>query len=456
MLSRALALGGLLAAVTVSAVLVLGSGTSYTVHALFTDASQLVKGDQVEVAGTPVGSVSSLALSSDGRAEVTLTIDAHDLIPLHRGVQATVRVQSLSGIANRYIELLLPSAGTPEIPNGGTLPATDTHSAVDLDEVLDSLDSPTRAALASFVRGSGAQYMGQSKAANLGWLYLDPAVSTTDQLLAELDRDTPMLERFVVASAQEAADITAQPDRLGGLVDNLSSAMHAIAVRQSQLADALHTLPPFMRQANTTFVNLRATLDRLTPLVNASKPLAPKLSPYFGALRTLAHNARPTLADLAAIIRRSGPNNDLIDVFNSSIPVRNIAVGPVRADGARRPGAFPASAQSINASIPELAFARPYTVDLTGWFSDFGHSGVQDALGGAARVLSDFNAFAVQGGTFEPIPPSLRQQVFQAIAGIGMNNRCPGSDERSFPGSPLPWKPYPGYPCDPADRAMGK
>ena len=32
-----------------------------------------------------------------------------------------------------------------------------------------------------------------------------------------------------------------------------------------------------MRLANTTFVNLRSALDDVTPLVDASKPVAPKL-----------------------------------------------------------------------------------------------------------------------------------------------------------------------------------
>ena len=49
---------------------------------------------------------------------------------------------------------------------------------------------------------------------------------------------------------------------------------------RSALADAISQLPDFMRRANTTFVNLRATLDDLTPLVNESKPVAKKLRPF--------------------------------------------------------------------------------------------------------------------------------------------------------------------------------
>ena len=61
-----------------------------------------------------------------------------------------------------------------------------------------------------------------------------------------------------------------------------------------------------MRQANTTFVNLRATLDDLDPLVNASKPVADKLGPFFHTFRSAAHDAVPTITDLQKTIRRPG------------------------------------------------------------------------------------------------------------------------------------------------------
>ena len=48
-----------------------------------------------------------------------------------------------------------------------------------------------------------------------------------------------------------------------------------------------------MRQANTTFVNLRSALDDVDPLVNASKPVAKKLKPFLDQVQPLARDARP-------------------------------------------------------------------------------------------------------------------------------------------------------------------
>src|SRR5206468_1067923 len=149
---------------------------------------------------------------------------------------------------------------------------------------------------------------------------------------------------------------------------------------------AISLLPPFMRRADTTFVNLRATLDDLKPLVDESKPVAPKLRALLAQLRPLTHEARPTLHDLVRLINLPGANNDLIEATKTNVPVRDIAVGPVQRNGALREGALPATTKALQDSVPELAFARPYAVDLTGWFDDYSNSGVYDAVGGESRA----------------------------------------------------------------------
>jgi phospholipid/cholesterol/gamma-HCH transport system substrate-binding protein len=205
-----------------------------------------------------------------------------------------------------------------------------------------------------------------------------------------------------------------------------------------------------MRRANSTFVNLRATLDDLKPLVDESKPVAKKLRPFLRQLRPLALDARPTVRDLSQLVRKAGPNNDLIDLNNSTPPVRDIAVGPVNANGKQREGAFPASTKALASSTPELENARPYSVDLTGWFSDFSTPGVYDALGAASNAGLYINAAANIDGTLKLLPPELRPQGFGGAAVTGQNDRCPGTAERN-----QSFKPPAGFPCDPSQVPPG-
>ena len=166
---RAVALAALVIAVIVTAVVLTGGGEPYTVTARFQNASQLVKGDLVQVAGKPVGEVADIDLTPDGQAEVTMSIDdAH--APLRRGTRAIVRQASLSGIANRYVDLTLPADRAPAIPDGGVIEQDGTASAVDLDQIFNTFDPDTRKDLQAVFKGSAKQYKGQGQAMNEGLL----------------------------------------------------------------------------------------------------------------------------------------------------------------------------------------------------------------------------------------------------------------------------------------------
>jgi len=451
MIGRVVALAAVvIGAAAIVYVLARGSGTDYTIHAQFSTASQIVKGNLVQVSGTPIGKVQSINLTDDGQAELTMHITKEGFAPLHEGTRATIRQASLSGVANRYVDLELAPNSNPPLDEGSTIRSADTTSTVDLDQIFNTLDPKTRKALGGVVRGFADQYEDQGETANKGWLYLNPSLAASSRLFQELNRDTPTLERFVVSSSKLVTDIAVRRDDLAGVIRNLNTTFGAIGRRKESLARALNLLPPFMRRAISTFVNLRATLDDLKPLVDESKPVTPKLRRLLAELRPLTRDARPTLRDLSRLIRSPGGDNDLIEATKSTVPLRDIAVGPVERNGKQREGALPASVSALRESVPELAYARPYAVDLTGWFDDFGHSGVYDALGGESRAAPHVSAFVVANGVLQPIPPDLRQAVFGQTAVLNQRNRCPGAADHG-----TIWKPTPDYNCDPNQKLPG-
>ena len=76
----------------------------------------------------------------------------------------------------------------------------------------------------------------------------------------------------------------------------------ALGSQKDALAESVERLPPFLRRANTTFVNLRAALDDVDPLVDAAKPVARRLGPFLDqarafAARRRADRARPLAHD---------------------------------------------------------------------------------------------------------------------------------------------------------------
>jgi phospholipid/cholesterol/gamma-HCH transport system substrate-binding protein len=448
--SRAIAAAGLVVAVVVVAVLLLTGGSSYTVKATFLNASQIVNGNLVQVSGVSVGKVTDLQLTGNGQAQLTLQITDHRYVPLRRGTRFVVRQASLSGQANRYIDLQLPpgdAGSTGTWGNGAVIPASDTASAVDLDQLLNTFTPSTRVGLQRVIRGSASQYAGEGQVARVGWQYLNPFVASSAALFAELDRDTPKLRRFVVQSGSLVHNIAQRRNDLANLVGNLGATTAALARPPGALGRAVAQLPGFMRQANTTFVNLRSTLDTLKPLVDESKPVARKLQPFLATLRPFARDAAPTVRDLAEIVRRPGPANDLTDLLALTPPLAKVTVGKVHVDGKLREGSFPSTARALSGATPLLAFARPYTVDLTGWFDDFSHSGVYDALGGSSRASPVFAGLG---------PASGRLASFLSTAAIHQFDRCPGSAARPAADGSNPYKPTADYPCNPSQVPPGK
>jgi phospholipid/cholesterol/gamma-HCH transport system substrate-binding protein len=327
----------LVVAIVVALLLLRSPGGDYKVKARFQNAAQLVKGNLVQTGGAPIGTVKTIDLTPDGQAEVTMQIKG-DYTPLRRGTLATIRQASLSGVANRYIDLRMAPHGAAKIPNGGVIGQDSTTTAVDLDELFNTFDPGTRKALSGVIRGSAAQVKGQGKQFNEGIAYLNPSLAASSTLFRELNRDTPLLERFVVSSSQLVTNIADRKDDLAGLVDDLATTTTAIGNQEAALAESIGRLPGFERRANTTFVNLRAALDDLDPLVNDSKPVAKKLRPFLAELRPLAHDARPTLNDLSKIIKRPGAANDLIELTGLQVPLRDVTTRKVQAQrqGARR------------------------------------------------------------------------------------------------------------------------
>jgi len=440
-IARGAVLGALLAVVAVLAIILLSGGGGAEYKLIFQNAGQLVKGDDVQIGGRRVGGVKDILLTDDNQAEVVVRVDK-PYAPLHEGTTATIRLTSLSGVANRYIALSPGPNNAPEIKDGGRLGVEKTTSVVDLDQLFNTLDPRTRRGLQDFFQGSAAQYEGQGRNVNLSARYFNPFLSTTDQLVKELARDQRSLEQAIVAGASVTGAIAQRAPELTSLITNLNGMMGAIASENDSLSQALAVLPDTLRQGNSTFVDLRATLDDLDPLLQASRPAAAVLPRFFRQFTPLLNESVPTFQNLSAIVHQPGPFNDATDAVQHLPQLQRIG-SP----------AFRSSITAMRRGQPVIDFLRPYSPDLVGWFRDFGQSAANyDANGHYARVMPIFGAFQYQASdnTLQPVPPS------QRLAGLrgGYTRRCPGAASQPRPDGSNPYAPA-GFDCDPTDVLPG-
>jgi phospholipid/cholesterol/gamma-HCH transport system substrate-binding protein len=430
----------------VAVLLFRGAGSGYSVSATFENGGQLVKGNQVMVGGRAVGSIDDIALTNDGRARVKMTLN--EFSPLHTGTKATIRSNSLSGIANRYVSLELGPSNAPEIKDGGEIAANDTTAPVDLDQLFNTLDRDTRKGLQQFVQGSAAQIDGKSKQGAESLRYLNPALSTTSQLVNEIVSDKVTFQRFVTDTSRVVAAVAERRNDLSGLVGNANATAAAIGDEQAALGHSLDVLPDTLRTANTTFVNLRSTLDDLDVLVAESKPATVNLARFFRELRPFVADAQPTVRDLRNLIRTPGPDNDLIELTKKAPKLQSLSSR-----------VFPRSVAALRQTQPVIEYIRPYTPDFAGWLTKFGQGAANyDANGHYARIQPIFNAF--QFSQTPAGPQLVATRPSQRLEGIETmkTRRCPGGATQPAPDGSNPWFGTPAegnFDCDPTATPPG-
>lgn len=393
-------------------VILLSGGPSYRVRALFTDASGLVSGDQVLIGPAPVGSVQSVSLTPAGQAAVVIALNG-GAAPLHKGSVARIEENGLAGIASHYVTLQPAPSSRPTIQSGGTISSVDTHSEVSLDQLFDSLNPLTRAGIRNVIRGEGTAIQGKAVQANRTLKVLAPALLSTSQVTAELNRSEPGFDALLVQGARTMQALASRSGQLTQLVSSTDTATGAIASQAAALRRTLALLPGTLRRSVNTFAGLRTTLDRLDPVVAATKSAAPHLKAFAVALDRLAVTGLPTVTELAGLLHSPTGSGDLTQLFRQAPALARLARG-----------SFPELIREMNDSQPQLDYLREYTPDVIAALADLGQaSAYYDANGHYTRTQPFFGAFGLNAANqLVPRLPADRFAGLQVVHG-----RCPGA-----------------------------
>jgi phospholipid/cholesterol/gamma-HCH transport system substrate-binding protein len=444
--ARIAVIAALAVAVIVLAIVFFGGSSGHKYTLVFQNAAQLVPDNQVLIGGSPAGSVESIELSDNNLAEVHVEVEQE----LHEGTTAAVRATSLSGVANHYVSISPGPNSSPALDEGAEIGLGSTTTPIDIDQFFNTFPPSVRKGLSDFIKGNSEIYAGQGPAANDAYKYFGPALNRTDAFVKELNADQHLLARFIVSSAKLSTTIAQRGESLSSAISNANTAFSAIATQNVALDQTLRRLPPVMRQANTTFVNLRAALDDLDPLINTAKPATKNLAPFLAELRPVLSKFIPFTRNLRLTVARPGKANDLAELLAVLPTVRQ-----------RASKAFPHSEAAIAGFQPNLNFARAYTPDIFNGFGKLGQlAGYYDGNGHYVRAATAAqNLFAYEGGSLNPITKAQQFNAFGSSAPV--HRRCPGGATQKAPDGSNPFvdPPWGGSvnssECNPADVPPG-
>jgi len=300
----------------------------YEVNATFANSANVALNSPVRIAGVDVGKV--ISTSRDGNAtKVTFTVDGAGR-PIHDDAFASIRPRIfLEG--NFFIELDPGSPSAPELDSGGTIPVSHTSTAVQLDEVLTSLQSPVRANLGELLDSYGealnhkptaAEDLTQlpevkgktgAEALNGAFKYGGDAGRYSAQVLNGLLGTQPRdLSRLVAGAGRTFGALASNERDLQGLIDNFNVFTGALASQSANLETTVRLLAPTLHVAHASLVSLNRTLPPLRTYAIELTPAVAELPDLIAAGKPWLAQVRPLLSGregggLARLLAESTP-----------------------------------------------------------------------------------------------------------------------------------------------------
>ena len=306
---------------------------SYRITAYFPEAAQLAIESDVRIGGVSVGKV-----KETGLAPITERINGNDATeavieiepqyaPISEDAEAVLRQKTLLG--ETYIELTSgtePASGEPtegvslgaqsgltdaeaaeieSIPEGGTLGASQTTEANQIDEFFNALDEETRMSFRRWQASAAVAVRDRGLELNDALGNLAPFITDTSDLLELLDRQEVALQGAVRDTGTTFEALSSRGSELTNAIRGGRNTFSALAQEQEALAELFQILPAFQRESQATLIRLDQFQERATPTIEALMPVAQKLSPTLEDVRRLAPNLRNLFYDLRVLNRVS-------------------------------------------------------------------------------------------------------------------------------------------------------
>jgi phospholipid/cholesterol/gamma-HCH transport system substrate-binding protein len=284
----------------------------YELHAVFKNAANIRKDSPVRIAGVNVGKVESVNSVCDNGltsncasnyADVTFTVDDNGQ-PIHSDAQVEVRPRIfLEG--NFFLDVHPGSPSAHSLSSGDTIPLTQTSTAVQLDQILTSLQAPDRANLQKLLEGYGTSLTHKPTAADD--LTQDPEVQglTAAQAIAK-SFDYGQTAARDTAIVNEALQGTSAHD-LSNLIAAQAKIFGALRGHESQLQGLISNFNTVTGALADESDNLQRTIKLLGPTLQIAEPALRHTNATLPFLRTFALDLTPGIRELPATIAASQP-----------------------------------------------------------------------------------------------------------------------------------------------------
>lgn len=232
-------------------------------HATFSQASRLKAGQDVRIAGVPVGTVKDVKLNPDNTVDVKFLVNKR--YQLYTSSQAKVRYENLVG--DRYLEITSGPGELRKLPPGATIPQQNTQPALDLDALLGGLRPVMKGldgnkvneisnAIIEMLQGQGGALANMLTSTSA----FTQNLAARDQLIGDVITN---LNTVLGTVDEKGAQFDSSVDELQKLISGLSEGRDPIAGAIAPLASAENDLTDMLDKSRRP---LQAVIENARPL----------------------------------------------------------------------------------------------------------------------------------------------------------------------------------------------
>lgn len=377
-----------------------------TVHV--PDGFQLVQNADVRAAGAKIGRVEDLT-NEGTNAAVRISIKK-EYAPLYK--DATVRLRTKTLVGENYLDLNPGKESAGRIRDGGVLPLKQAGDAVQLDQILTSVDGPTRKAIQRTLDAMGSGLKGRDADLNAFFGELEPTTKNVNELLHVLDAQREEVARMVDNTGTVLDAVGRRNAAVRDLATGLKGTATAASERDAQLRTIFQKLPGTLEQTEETTKILASVASRATPIAADLKTGVEALPPVTRRLRTASMAGQRLFDVLPSFSRRADPLLASLDTFaDKSTPL----LTPVDA--------------VLRQANPILRYMAPYAEEMGTMFANAGSAASsRDAVGNVLRVQLVEDEGAITG-----LPKPIQDVVNGLIAAGGLQEQKSRVQANGYP-----------------------
>ncbi len=319
---------------------------TYKISAQVPDANTLLPGNEVRIGGVRVGVVEDVTPIQDEDGSVSAKLDLSlDAETEELPVDSKIVVRARSALGLKYLEIQRGTSSDGFAP-GAIMPVSAAELVpVDIDQVFNTFDDPTRTAIQANLVEFGNALAGRGPAINSAIGRLRPLLPKLTRVMTNLGSPETRLGRFFSSLTDTVAEIAPVASQQADMFVALDTTFTSLAsVARPFIQETISEAPPTLDVGTET-------LPRIRPFLAHSASLFTELQPGIESLRANADTIASAL-EVGAPVLRASPQ------LNNQLAPTAAALRRLNDDASARAG-IDRLGQTVDVLRPTLAFLTP-------------------------------------------------------------------------------------------------